>query len=118
MTGSVRIAAALLSCVLLGGCLSTEPGTGSGGDCESHYSEVVRAPTWSGLEEALVTSPHWPRATSVRVQERGADIGLGDQDVVRIVDVLNEKGRRVVQLEVWRTDDGGWSAGSWSQCID
>lgn len=118
MTGSVRVAAALSSCFLLVGCLSTEPGSGSGGDCESSYSEVVQAPTWQALKDELVGSDSWPRAVAVRVQEQGTDIGVGDEDAVRVVDLLDDKGRRVVQLEVWRTDDAAWSAGSWSQCID
>lgn len=108
----------VVGCLLLGGCSSTETGTDHGGDCESFYSDVTEAATWPALKDALLDSGQWSRAVSVRVQERGTDIGVGDQDVVRVVDLLSEKGRRVVQLEVWRIADGGWSAGSWNQCID
>jgi hypothetical protein len=55
---------------------------------------------------------------SVRTQARGDDIGAGDQDVVRVVDLLDRNGRRLVQVEVWRTDAGSWRAGAWGQCID
>ncbi|WP_296601462.1 hypothetical protein [Nocardioides sp.] len=108
----------MAGCVLVAGCSSTEPGTGGGGDCESHYSGVTMAPTWAELKTKLLASEEWARTASARVQHRGTDIGVGDEDVVRVVDLLNAQGRRVVQLEVWRTADGGWSAGAWSQCID
>ncbi|QIK66262.1 hypothetical protein G7072_07795 [Nocardioides sp. HDW12B] len=55
---------------------------------------------------------------SVRVQERGHDLGYSDEDVVRVVDLLDRKGRRMVQVDVWRTPDSGWRAGVWMQCID
>jgi hypothetical protein len=34
------------------------------------------------------------------------------------VDLLNRKGRRLAQVEVWRTESGAWRAGIWLQCID
>ncbi|CAI9413762.1 hypothetical protein [Nocardioides sp. T2.26MG-1] len=112
------IGGVLLAIVLLGGCLSTDSGTGNGGDCESHYVPVASAPTWDALEDAMLATEDWGAVASVRTQARGEDIGLGDQDVVRIVDLLNRNGRRLAQAEVWRTGDGGWAAGVWSQCID
>jgi len=115
---TVRVAVALLVSLLVSGCSSTETGTGNGGDCESFYSDVTEAATWTALKDALLAADSWPRATSVRVQDRGTDIGVGNEDVVRVVDLLNANGRRVIQLEVWRTADGGWSAGAWNQCID
>lgn len=108
----------VIGCLLLGGCSSTETGTGHGGDCESFYSDVTEAATWPALKDELLASDSWPRAVSVRVQERGTDIGVGNEDVVRVIDLVSDKGRRVAQLEVWRTADGGWSAGAWNQCID
>jgi hypothetical protein len=55
---------------------------------------------------------------SLRTQARGHDVGAGDQDAVRVVDLLTTKGRRLVQVDVWRTEAGGWRAGVWSQCTD
>ena len=60
----------------------------------------------------------WGNVTSVRTQARGADVGAGDEDAVRVVDLLNRKGRRLVQADVWRTDSWAWRAGVWNQCID
>lgn len=108
----------LLACLLLGGCASTESGTGHGGDCVSHYEPVASAPTWGALKDAMLLSDEWGHVASVRTQAEGDDIGVGNEHVVRVADLLNSKGRRLVQVEVWRTDDGGWSAGAWSQCID
>lgn len=58
------------------------------------------------------------RVASVRTQASGAGVGVGDQETVRVVDLLNRAGRRIVQVEVWRTEAGAWRAGVWSQCID
>jgi hypothetical protein len=54
----------------------------------------------------------------VRTQAVGHDVGAGNQDAVRVVDLLNRQGRRLAQADVWRTEAGGWRAGVWSQCID
>lgn len=58
------------------------------------------------------------RVASVRTQARGDDVGAGNQNAVRVVDLLNRNGRRLVQVDVWRTDAGSWCAGVWNQCID
>jgi hypothetical protein len=55
---------------------------------------------------------------SLRTQARGEDVGAGDEDAVRVVDLLNQQGDRLVQVDVWRTAAGSWRAGVWSQCID
>lgn len=55
---------------------------------------------------------------SVRTQARGHDVGAGDQHAVRLVDLLDRNGRRLIQVDVWRTDAGAWRAGVWKQCID
>ncbi len=53
--------------------------------------------------------------TSLRTQARGDDVGAGDQNAVRVMDLLNRNGRRLVQVDVWRTEVGAWRAGAWSQ---
>ena len=114
MTASVRLAFATLACGLLSACA----GTTEGGDCLSHYNPVASAPTWEGLKAAMLAYKERGRVASVRTQARGDDVGAGDQAAVRVVDLLNRNGRRLVQVDVWRTDAGAWRAGVWSQCID
>lgn len=92
--------------------------SGDDGDCVSHYDEVASASTWTGLESALLAYKERGPAVSLRTQARGNDVGAGDQDAVRVVDLLNQNGRRLVQVDVWRTGGGAWRAGVWSQCID
>ena len=115
MTHAARIALAVAACGALAACAST---TETGDDCVSHYASVTGAPTWQALEAALAESEEWGRVASVRTNARGDDVGAGDQDAVRVVDLLDRKGRRLVQVDVWRTESGGWRAGDWSQCID
>jgi hypothetical protein len=114
MTASVRLGLAALACGLLSACA----GTTEGGDCLSHYNPVASAPTWEGLKAAMLAYQERGRVASVRTQARGDDVGAGDQAAVRVVDLLNRNGRRLVQVDVWRTDAGAWRAGVWSQCID
>ena len=116
VNGSVRASLAVLACGLFStGCADS---TGSGGDCVSHYDPVASATTWSGLKDAMLGYEERGRVDSVRTQARGDDVGAGNQDAVRVVDLLNRKGRRLVQVDVWRTDAGAWRAGVWKQCID
>jgi hypothetical protein len=114
MTASARLGFAALACGLLSACA----GTTEGGDCLSHYNPVASAPTWEGLKAAMLAYKERGRVASVRTQARGDDVGAGDQAAVRVVDLLNRNGRRLVQVDVWRTDAGAWRAGVWSQCID
>lgn len=92
--------------------------TEGGGDCNSHYEPVASAPTWGGLKDAMLDYQERGRVASVRTQARGHDVGAGDQEAVRVVDLLNRNGRRLAQADVWRTDAGVWRAGVWGQCID
>jgi hypothetical protein len=115
MTALVRTVLAVLACGILGSCSGA---TGGGTDCVSHYESVARAPTWEELKDAMVDHEQRGRVASVRTQARGDDVGAGDQDAVRVVDLLSRDGRRLVQVEVWRTDARAWRAGAWSQCID
>lgn len=64
----------------------------------------------------MLGSKEWGRVASVRTQAQGDDVGAGDQDVERVEDLLNRNGRRLVQVDVWRTDARAWPAGVW--CID
>jgi hypothetical protein len=114
MTASVRLGLAAFACGLLSACA----GTTGGGDCLSYYNPVASAPTWEGLKAAMLDYKERGRVASVRTQARGHDVGAGDQAAVRVVDLLNRNGRRLVQVDVWRTDAGAWRAGLWSQCID
>jgi len=110
-SGALAIALA----VVLGGCGSGETG---GGECVSGYELLASAESWPDLEAALLDTDQWGDVASVRTQAKGIDVGIGDEEAVRVIDLLDAKGRRLVQGEVWRTDDGGWAAGVWSQCLD
>jgi hypothetical protein len=116
MTASVGMGLAVLACGILSACAGTTEG--GGGDCVSYYDSVARAPTWVGLKDAMLGSKEWGRVVSVRTQARGDDVGAGNEDAVRVVDLLNRNGNRLVQVDVWRTDAGAWRAGVWNQCID
>jgi hypothetical protein len=120
MTSPVRIGAAVITCAVLSGCGGSDGGVGSSGgsDCVSFYDAVAQAATWPDLQDAMVRSTKFGRVVSVRTQARGHDIGAGNQEAVRVVDLLNRKGHRLVQADVWRTDTGAWAAGVWNQCID
>jgi hypothetical protein len=84
----------------------------------SFYDDVASGPTWPGLKDAMLGDTKFGPVASVRTQARGHDIGAGNEEAVRVVDLLNRKGRRLVQADVWRTDAGEWRAGVWNQCID
>lgn len=70
------------------------------------------------LKDAMLSYDERGPVASLRTQARGHDVGAGDQDAVRVVDLLNRNGRRLAQADVWRTEAGAWRAGVWSQCID
>jgi hypothetical protein len=112
---------AVLACGILSACAGTteeEGTTGGGGDCVSHYEPVASAPTWDALKDAMLGYNDRGTVASLRTQARGHDVGAGNQDAVRVVDLLNRNGRRLVQVDVWRTETGTWRAGAWSECID
>lgn len=85
--------------------------------CVSYHEDVAQGSTWRRLRDAMLDAKGWGNVDRIRVQWSGDDIGVSDEEVVRVVDLLNENGRRLVQTEVWR-DAGGWRAGVWMQCID
>lgn len=35
-----------------------------------------------------------------------------------VVDLLNRRDRLIMSLDMWKRDDGTWTAQQWSQCID
>jgi hypothetical protein len=115
MTASERTCLAVVACGILTSCAGT---TESGADCVSHYEPVASAPSWHALKHAMLDYEERGRVVSLRTQARGHDVGAGNQHAVRVVDLLNRNGRRLVQVDVWRTPAGGWRAGVWSQCID
>ncbi len=120
MKGSVRMGFAAMASAILSACAGTVDGGPQGGDfdCVSHYDAVASASTWDGLKDAMLRYEGRGRVASVRTQARGDDVGPGNQKAVRVVDLLNRMGRRLVQVDVWRTDAGSWRAGVWNQCID
>ncbi len=67
----------------------------------------------------MLANEDWGRVASLRTQARGDEVDSrpSDEEVVRVMDLLNRNGRRLIQVDVWRTD-AGWRAGAWSQCID
>src|SRR5687767_8119383 len=94
MTASVQAGLAVVACAILSACAGTTEG---GGDCVSHYGSVASAPTWEGLKDAMLSYQERGRVASVRTQARGDDVGAGDQDAVRVVDLLDRNGQRLVQ---------------------
>ncbi|WP_123390388.1 hypothetical protein [Nocardioides aurantiacus] len=65
----------------------------------------------------MLANTDWGQVASLRTQALGdaADNEQSDEDVVRVVDLLDRKDRRLIQVDVWRAD-AGWLAGVWRQC--
>ncbi len=103
------ILAGVLCAALLSGCLSTDSGGGSGGYCTSQYQVVADAPTLTELEDELAHDV-FPDGRSVRLQSV--------EDGKRTTDILHRKGRPLMQLHVWKREDGSWTGQQWHQCID
>jgi hypothetical protein len=118
MTASLRMGLTVLACGIASAC--SVGSTADGNNCVSRYHSVASAPTWDGLKDAMLNhKEEHPVATSLRTQARGDDVDSpGDQNVVRVMDILNRNGQRLVQVDVWRTDAGAWRAGAWGQCTD
>lgn len=121
MRVTARTASALAACMVLGACASAEvrSSVGGGVDCTSRYEPVARAETFGALREAMVANTDWGKVASLRTQARGDEVKdvPGAADVVRVMDLLNRKGQRLIQVDVWRTDER-WRAGVWLQCFD
>lgn len=101
-------------------CLSTACSADSGEPgCESRYLDVVSASTWTELRDTMLAYDGERAVASVRIQALGDDLVPGrGQKVKKVVDLLDRRGRRVAQVDVWQTPEGGWGAGRWGQCID
>lgn len=84
----------------------------------SSYQVVADARSWPALQRAVLASSDWGEVEAVRTQDQGVDVGVGDQEAVRVIDLLDRQGGRLAQAEVWRTASGGWRAGVWGQCTD
>ncbi|GEP39099.1 hypothetical protein NPS01_27620 [Nocardioides psychrotolerans] len=120
MAAVIRISVLAAASLTLSACTSASTTVRDGGDggCVSGYVHVVEAANWRGLSEAMLTSTEWGSVASVRTQAQGGEIGSGDVDVLRVVDLLDKRERRLVQVDVWRTEEGTWRFGDWGQCID
>ena len=107
------VGAAALTCssCSLGGVSSA-----GDGECTSSYVDVAQAPSRHRLDEKLLSTVD-PSVVRLRVQGTGKATGYEHQPA-EIVDLLNGKGRRVMQIEVLQLASGDWYAGRWSQCID
>ena len=110
---SLVLAAAALACAA---CSADEGVSSSPGDCTSHYEDVAQAGSRPRLD-AQLTSEVDPAVVRLRVQGTAKATG-DDHQPAEIVDLLNTRGRRVMQVEVFRLADGQWYAGRWAQCID
>ena len=115
MTTVLRMCLAALVCGTLTGCGGS---SSDGGDCVSRYEPVARAPTSAAVKKAMLRYDERGPVASLRTQARGHDVGAGDRDAVRVVDLLDRRGRRLAQVDVWRGKSGAWHAGIWAQCID
>ncbi|MCW2818445.1 MAG: hypothetical protein JWR42_1232 [Marmoricola sp.] len=101
----------LLGCGVVGEAASDDV-------CVSRYHGLEEAASWPALRTTVLASSEWGEVAAVRTQVRGVDVGVGDQDAVRVIDLLDRRGERLAQAEVWRTASGGWRAGVWGQCTD
>jgi hypothetical protein len=86
-------------------------GTITEGDCHSHYEHVADAPTKPALRRQLLHDVD-PRVRSLRVIDSDRP-----HDKV-VVNLLNGRRHVVMSLDMWRRDNGTWTAQRWSQCID
>ena len=112
VVAAVALAAATLT---LSGCLASD-GRTTVDDCTSRYDDVASAPTRRVLDEKLVTQVD-PAVDHLRHQ--GVTEASGDEHQhADVVDLVTARGRRVMQVEVYRLADGSWFAGRWAQCID
>lgn len=107
----VRWRSLLAAIALLPAFVGCAGSSSDDGDCTSHYEPVAQAPTKASLKHTLLHDVD-PRVRSLKV----IDEDPSDDKV--IVNLLNRRGRVVMSLDVWRREDGTWTAEQWSQCID
>jgi hypothetical protein len=91
-------------------------------DCASRPEPpVATASTWKGLKAAMLDYTGRGRVGSLRTQARGErarDALNGDRQVRRVVDLLDQRGRQLVQVDIRRTGPEHWRADVASQCTD
>ena len=116
----LRVSALVAICTLFASCSNGSESVSSSGDdeCVSHYDLVASADTLAGLNRSMLTNDRWGRVASLRIQAVGdaARNGQSKEKVLRVVDLLDGKDRRLIQVDVWRADDAGLRAGVWLQC--
>jgi hypothetical protein len=100
-----------VSTLVLAGCTPVQVGSSGGGGCTSHYERVVDAPTRAALERRLLRDVD-PRTRSLRILSTEA----GEEKTV--VNLVSGRHRLIMSLDMWRREDGTWTAQRWSQCID
>ncbi len=81
-----------------------------GDDCTSHYRQVARAPTLSSLKRRLLASEVLPTTRSITV--------AGEHNGRTVINLVNGRQHTIMEVDVWRRDPGGWTAGQWLQCTD
>jgi hypothetical protein len=119
LTASVRMGLALLVLGTLNACASDSNGDV---DCGSRPKPpVATASTWEGLNAAMLDYTGRGHVGSVRTQARGErarDALNGDQQVRRVVDLLDQRGRFLVRVDIRRTGPKRWRADIASECTD
>lgn len=118
VTWTVRTCLAVLACGIFSACGSTvrDEDATPWADCVAQYEAVASAPTWGALKAAMLGYEVEGLVASLRTQGRGQKARAGYRHPVRVVDLLDRSGGRVVQVGVWRTKTGGWRAGVWHMC--
>jgi hypothetical protein len=97
-------------------CSSDEQVSGHDGDCESHYADLAQAGSRHRLDAQLISEVD-PAVVRLRLQGTGSASG-DEHQPADFVDLLNARGRRVMQIEVFQLAEGDWYAGQWLQCTD
>ncbi len=87
-----------------------------GSSCDSGYHLVATAPTWRRLADELADYEDQGHVAGVRTVERGNLTDSTGHHVDRYVDLVDRRGRRVLQVEVWRERDHTWRASYFLAC--
>lgn len=97
------VAAAVLATAVLAGCGPPEPSTQSfpSGSCQVHYRKVTTAATLAKLKRKLL---RMPRIATIRTVPSTP----GDHKIS--VALLGREVIVIMALELWRREDGTWTA--------
>jgi hypothetical protein len=101
--------------LVLASCSTREGDAGPSG-CTSRYEDVALASTRPKLDAKLISNVQLAVA-QLRVQGSGTASGASHQPA-EFVDLLDARGRRIVQVEVFQLDDAEWVPGQRVQRID